>query len=92
LKVIKTLYGKVIRQVLPIIDTNRLADMVAIATRAYETRKFVKKQFVTHRIIFSNARSYWRGLVLYTEQLAQPDTPAKHFHLAELSTTLRAAA
>lgn len=27
--------------------------------------------------------------MLYTEQLVQPDTPAKHFHLTELSTTSR---
>jgi len=50
-----------------------------------------KSNLLHIELSFSTARSYWL-LVLYTEQLAQPDTPAKHFHLAELSTTLCAAA
>lgn len=57
----------------------------------YEIQRFAKEQFVTHRIIFPDTRDYYM-VELYTEQLGQPDTSAKHFHFAELSTTLRAVA
>lgn len=61
-------------------------------TMGRETRKFVKEQFVTYRIIFPDTRGYQCAGAIYTEQLVQLDTSAKHFHLAELSTTLRFAA